>query len=250
MFLTPTEAAKILNVSLSTLKKFIYTGQLKTLKTPGGHHRILESDLFEMLRSHPGISPSYSQKKMTLFEVAEGFVDAVENRQVFGKGHALSVARISLKIGCAFSLTSFQQESLYLAALLHDVGMLDINEVILNKEGPLDDKEYEVIKTHPLRGEEIVDSLEHFNGVATIVKQHHERFDGKGYPEGLKGEGIWPEAKIIALAEALACMNAEKGYKKPLSSNEIIEEVKRSAGGQFDPYVAEVFFKVFSEGVL
>jgi len=245
VFLTPKQAAKILNVSFSTLKKFIYSGKIKTLKTPGGHHRICRSDLFKMISANVLPAPSGVLKNKTLLGILRGFVNLMEKRQKFCHGHADSVARISLKIGQRLNFSSRQMDRLYLAAFLHDVGMLGIDESILNKETALSDKEYSIVKTHPLLGEEVVGSNKQLKRLSIIIRQHHERYDGAGYPEGLKKDEICLEAKIVAVAEAFSCMTASDSYRKPLAKKEAIEEIKRNAFSQFSPQVVEAFCKEY-----
>ncbi|RKY27682.1 MAG: hypothetical protein DRP61_03665 [Candidatus Omnitrophota bacterium] len=244
-FLTSRQAAHFLNISLSTLKKFIYSGRIKTLKTPGGHHRIRKDDLFKMIDAGAPPVPSDALKDKTLLGIFKGLVNLLEKRQKFCRGHANSVAKISLKIAQKLKFSSEQMERLHLASLLHDIGMLSIDESILNKETKLNNKEYSIIKTHPLLGEEVVKSLRQFKRLSIIIRQHHERYDGAGYPDGLKKDAICPEAKVISLAEAFACMTARDSYRKPLSEKEAIGEIKRNAARQFDPQMVEIFLKIY-----
>ena len=245
IFLTPNQAARLLNISLSTLKKFIYSGRIRTLKTPGGHHRIRKSDLFRMLSAGSALVPSGALKDKTLLGISKGFVYLLEKRQKFCQGHADSVARLSLKIAQRLNFSSAQMLRLQLASLLHDVGKLAINENILNKKDGLSDKEYAIIKTHPLLGEEVANSIKQLRGLSPIIRQHHERCDGQGYPDGLKRDEICSEARIIALSEAFQCMTSKDSYRKPLSRKEAIEEIKTNAVGQFDPKIVEIFLKIY-----
>ena len=245
-FLTPNQAAHFLNVSLSTLKKFIYSGRIKTLKTPGGHHRIRKSDLFKMingdLASGPGPSSFFKGKK--LLEISQWFVNLMEKRQRFCRGHAAAVAEIGSKIGKELRFSPRQRDTLRLACLLHDVGMLAIDGRILNKRTELNQKEYSIIKTHPALGEEVVRSNKQLEGVSAIIRQHHERCDGSGYPDRLKKDEICPEAKIISLAEAFASMTAKDSYRNPLSKEEAISEIEKNAPDQFDPQVVKAFLRI------
>ncbi len=245
IFLTPNQAARILNVSLSTLKKFIYLGRIVTLRTPGGHHRIRRSDLFHMVNGDSTSTPVAILKDKVLLGTSKIFVNLLKRRLRYCHEHARSVARISLKIGKRLDFSSRQMNRLRLASLLHDVGMLNIDEDILNKKDGLSDKEYSIIKTHPLLGEDFVNSIKQFNGLSTIIRQHHERYDGQGYPDGLKKAEICPEARIIALSEAFDVMIAKDSYRKPLSEKEARDEIKSNAVGQFDPRMVEIFLKIY-----
>ncbi|MBN2097699.1 MAG: HD domain-containing protein [Candidatus Omnitrophica bacterium] len=243
VFLTPNQAAEILNVSLSTLKKFIYSGKIKTLKTPGGHHRIRKSDLFEMMNIEAISGQSGDQEHQTLLEVSRGLINLLERRQKFCCGHASVVCRISLKIGLGLSFSAEDMCKLQLAALLHDIGMLAIEEGILNKITTLSEMEYSTIKTHPALGADLISSVQSFQKLSPIIRQHHERYDGLGYPSGLKRDEICPEAKIVSLAEAFAAMTASDSYRKPLSEKQALCEIKKNYGGQFDPEITESFLK-------
>lgn len=247
IYVTPSQAAKILNVSLATLKKFIYQGKIKTLKTPGGHHRILRTDLFKVtsFEKSPQFPPISSDKVVS--KTIEEFLDLLGLRQHYLKDHSFAVAELSLKLASAFKLSPSQFYRLYIAALLHDIGLICINKEIINKSSPLSENEYKEIKTHPLHGEELVTSVEQLKEISTIIRQHHERYDGKGYPDGLNGEQICIEAKIINLAEAFACMTADDSYKKTLSEKEALQEIEKNKGIQFDTGIADVFLKLFKE---
>ncbi|MFH0838664.1 MAG: HD domain-containing phosphohydrolase [Candidatus Omnitrophota bacterium] len=243
VFMTPAQAARLLHVSLATLKKFIYSGKLNTLKTPGGHHRILRNDLFAMLHSKFSSESSGSLTDGSLSEVTKNLVSSLEEKYKFCRGHATKVAKISLKIAEKLEYSQKEREKLYIASLLHDIGMLGIKRSILNKPSPLSDKEYTVIKTHPALGEEITSSIEQYKELPAIIRQHHERYDGKGYPDGLKNEEITPEAKIINVADAFTCMTAKDSYKKPLTEKEALQEIEKNSGMQFDPHIVKVFLK-------
>ncbi|MDD4938660.1 MAG: HD domain-containing protein [Candidatus Omnitrophica bacterium] len=247
IFLTPLQAAGILNISLCTLKKFIYTGKLKTLKTPGGHHRILRKDLF--LLSNSVSDPSHgSAEKQPAFSIASALINALEAKRVFCRGHSSLAAEISRKVGEKLKLEPVVTERLYLAALLHNIGLLSVRENILNKQFPLTDDEYSELKIHPERGERMASSIEPIKDISGIIRQHHERFDGKGYPDGLKAKAISIEAGIISVADAFITMTAPDSYKpKAISKKEAIEEVLINSGTQFDPEIAAAFTEAMNE---
>ena len=239
-YLTPSQAAKILSVSLSTLKKFIYSGRIRTLKTPGGHHRILKKDLYS-LSGGTGSDTNDILKDRTLNAIARAFINTLEKRQRFSIGHSTSVADLSADIARKLKFSPQQIELVYVSALLHDIGMLSISSSILNKEAPLSDAEYQIVKTHPLLGEDFVISIRQFTDYGRSIRQHHERYDGTGYPDRLSKDEICPEAKIISIAEAYDAMIAENSYREPMSEKEARAEIKKNAGIQFDPEVAKAF---------
>lgn len=244
-FLTSQQAAKILNISLSTLKKFIYTGKIKTITTPGGHHRIRRKDLLSIsdFGSMPPKKASIPADKTTL-EILDSFINALEKRQRFCQQHSRVVGKISVDIAAALQFSAARIQKIYLAALFHDIGLIGINARILNKQGPLNDAEYTIIKTHSLLGEETVSSISQISELARVVRQHHERFDGRGYPDSLKNGQIIPEAEIIAVADAFANMTAPDSYKKTLSTADALKEIERNSGSQFNPRIADTFINI------
>jgi HD-GYP domain-containing protein (c-di-GMP phosphodiesterase class II) len=130
------------------------------------------------------------------------------------------------------------------AARLHDIGKEEISKEILNKPAQLTESEYEIIKKHPLYGQTIVNPLIY---IGTLIRHHHERYDGKGYPDGLKGDKIPLGSRIISIIDAYSAMTHFRPYKKPLSKKNALEEIKRCSGTQFDPQIVDVFIKFIHE---
>jgi putative nucleotidyltransferase with HDIG domain/excisionase family DNA binding protein len=246
-FLTPAQAAKLLNVSLVTLKKFIRTGRLKTITTPGGHHRIYRNDL--MLLAGRPLEESGGGKGMAadelLFDLTEHFMKIIESRQVFCKGHSSAVSRMAMAIGRRLELPEGSLRNVRLGAMLHDIGKFTISQQILNKPGKLTGTEYSAIKLHARAGREMLRSIKPFNCVADIISQHHERFDGSGYPFGLRGERISVEARIITLADSFDAMTSSTSYKKALTTEGAFRELQSNAGTQFDPGIVHVFLNIY-----
>ena len=239
-FLTPSQAAKVLNVSLSTLKKFIYSGKLKTLKTPGGHHRIRESDLYSQVRK----DEREEHIDDSIISMAEAFIEIFHNRQKFCKDHAAHVSDICRKISESMGFGDQRIERLCFAARVHDIGVCGIDNAIWNKESELTEQEYEQIKFHPVLGANIFVSLKNYRDISIFIRQHHERWDGKGYPHGLKGTQIALEARILGVAESYAAMTAEDSYKAQYSEHQARAEIAHQAGKQFDPEVVEYFLRI------
>ena len=130
------------------------------------------------------------------------------------------------------------------ASLLHDVGKIGISEQILLKPGRLTDDEFETIKSHPHIGAGILNSIEFLKNVCEIIKHHHERYDGKGYPSGLASNDIPLGSRIICVADSFDAITSCRPYRKPLTFDEATDEVKRCAGSQFDPIVVEAFTRL------
>ncbi len=243
-FLTPNQAADLLSISLSTMKKLIYQGKVKTFMTPGGHHRILRSDLFNSLKKHDffaGQMKAASKTGNVAMESIYAFSMIIQNRYKFCRGHAAVVSEISIQIAKGLSFSEAEIERVAKAGLLHDIGMIGVPDAIINKEGPLDSNEYEIVKNHPSMGAEILANFSMFEDILPIIEQHHERVDGMGYPHGIKNGNICVGAKIVALAESFDCMTSENSYTRSLGFDEALEHIKDGSGTQFDPAVVKAF---------
>ena len=147
----------------------------------------------------------------------------------------------SEKIGIFLGWNEEQLKILRYAAILHDIGKIGVPSDILNKPGRLDSEEYEKVKSHPGQGYRILQNISHLSAVSTDVFQHHERIDGLGYPNGLKGWGIFPIAKVIMVADTYDAMTSECPYRKALTSKEAVRELRLCSGTQFDARIVEVF---------
>jgi putative nucleotidyltransferase with HDIG domain len=131
------------------------------------------------------------------------------------------------------------------AGLLHDIGKISIPEEILHRPGPLAEEEWALIRRHPDVGAEIVLMVSNLAEVAELVRSHHERYDGKGYPRGLKGEDIPLGGRILAITDAYTTLTDGRAYREAISHNEAITELKRCSGSHFDPQVVEAFLSLF-----
>jgi ribonuclease P protein subunit RPR2 len=131
--------------------------------------------------------------------------------------------------------------------LLHDVGKVGIPESILCKPGPLTDEEYEVMKTHPLIGVQIVAPIAFLGNAVEVIRCHHERWDGRGYPDGLAGEGIPLAARIFSVCDTFDAMTSDRPYRRALPFDSAVEEIDRCGGTQFDPEVVRLFVEMCAE---
>ncbi|MDK2886651.1 MAG: hypothetical protein PWP54_1214 [Thermosipho sp. (in: thermotogales)] len=179
-----------------------------------------------------------------LKNIVLALVNALEAYDIYTRGHSERVALYATQIAEKMGLDKEIIRKIYWASLVHDIGKLNIPHEILNKPSKLTKEEYEIIKQHPIKGYQILKELEGLSNIAEIVKYHHERWDGKGYPEGLKGEEIPLEVKIIAVADSYDAMTTERPYRKALTKEEAIKELLKNAGTQFDPKVVEVFVQI------
>ena len=159
--------------------------------------------------------------------------------------HAERLIKLSRRIGDQMDLSEKNLVDLELLSILHDIGKIGIDDRILNKPGPLTHEEWAAMKKHPEIGYRIAMSASEFQSVAELILCHHERWDGKGYPQGLKGEEIPLQSRIIAIADAYDAMTEDRVYHKGITHEEALEEIKAKAGTQFDPVIAELFISSF-----
>ncbi len=169
---------------------------------------------------------------------------AIDAKSKWTAGHSERVTRYALDIGKGMGLDEKVLKDIEIGGLLHDIGKLGTYEVILDKPGKLTDEEFNLIRQHPVKGAEILSPIKQLKGIIPVVRHHHEFYNGKGYPDGLKGEGIPLMARIMCVADSVDAMGADRPYRKGRPMDEIIAEVKRCSGTQFDPKVSEVFLRV------
>lgn len=179
-----------------------------------------------------------------LLETLGAVIDAYD---MFTYGHSTQVAVYAAALADKLNLAPDEKSIIVKAALVHDLGKVAVMESIISKPGALTDEEFNQIKRHPEIGARIVSRMKGFKDLVDLVKHHHERWDGKGYPDGLAGEEIVIGARILALADALDAMFSTRSYRPPRSYQEILAEVARCSGTQFDPKVARAFFAVAEE---
>ena len=172
--------------------------------------------------------------------------NSVEEKDIYTHGHIQRVKDYGLKIGNKMRLSKERIENIGFASLFHDLGKLHVPDEILNKPGRLTDEEFAVIKKHSVWGAEMVTKT-YFENISEIIKQHHERIDGSGYPKGLKGDDILIEAKIIAVADSYDAMTSERSYKDVMTPKAAIEELISLKGKHYDPDVVDAFVEVLTE---
>ena len=172
---------------------------------------------------------------------------ALDAKDPYTHGHSLRVTMYSLILAKNLNLDDTTLEEIETAGLLHDIGKIGIPQKILCKPDKLTDEEYELMKSHPARAEKMLMGIKKLTVVSNWLRAHHERWDGKGYPYGLKGEEIPISGRIIALADTYDAMTSTRSYRKALPHETAIEEIKRCAGTQFDPVLAELFVKCSEE---
>jgi len=197
--------------------------------------------------SVPEVKEYLITKEPTL-GVLEGLVNAVNGKDHYTRAHSELVTRFSLSLGKEVNLSHEEMEALRIASLLHDIGKIGIPESILRKPGPLEREEFELIKQHPRLGAMMLDGPPpHRDHVINAIKHHHERYDGKGYPGELKGKDIPLLARIIGIVDAYCAMITDRPYRKALTQEGAIAELKKGAGTQFDPELVDKFIKCLKD---
>jgi putative nucleotidyltransferase with HDIG domain len=174
----------------------------------------------------------------------QSFARLVDAKSPWTAGHSHRVCELALKIGDAINLHLDDRENLHRAALLHDIGKIGVSSTILNKPDKLSDEEFRLIKHHPSLGAKILEPIKAYKAIIPIVAQHHERFDGLGYPAGLVGEEIHKGARILAVADVYDALSSDRPYRKGCTWEKVIDLMKKEAGRQFDPMMVEALLEI------
>jgi len=195
--------------------------------------------------SAKNLSRLYEDLRSTYMRTIKVLAQAIDARDHYTHSHSENVAGYSVAIGAEMGLSARDIEIIREACELHDLGKIGIEDAILSKEAELTPEEWVQIKRHPVTAAQILEPLTFLQDVIELIRQHHEHFDGSGYPEGRKGEDIFLGARIIHLADAYDSMRSARSYRKtPLSKEEALLEIKINRGKQFDPKVVDAFLKI------
>ena len=179
-----------------------------------------------------------------LFSTLFAFVTALEVRDLYTRRHSTRVARYAHMIAEEMGCSEEELDVINFAGSLHDIGKIGIRDDILLKPGRLTDEEYEKIKEHPVIGADLISKLGLWDREMEIIRHHHERFDGKGYPDGLKGENIPKLARIMSVADCYDAMASDRAYRKKMEKSLVLKIIRKNSGTQFDPQVVEAFLRV------
>ena len=190
------------------------------------------------------LKESKEQLEKAYLESIEVVRYTVEAKDTYTRGHSDRVSAYSVLIGEKMGLSKEELKTLKIGGLFHDIGKIGISDAILLKETKLTDNEYSEIKNHPAIGKHILSNATIFKDLIPIVYHHHEKYDGTGYPEQLKGENIPLLARIVSVADAFDAMTSRRSYRGELDLDFVKEEIKRCSGTQFDPNIAEVFLDI------
>jgi putative two-component system response regulator len=182
--------------------------------------------------------------------LASALANAIEARDSYLHGHCERLAALSVRIGELLGLTEQELDELRLGAILHDVGKIGIPDRVLLKPGPLDPEERAIVETHPEIGDRLLAPLDLLQGARPVVRHHHERWDGAGYPDRLRAEAIPLAARIVSVVDSIEVMTSRQLYRAPREPEEIVDELRRCAGAQWDPQIVELALGLIESGEL
>jgi len=202
----------------------------------------------ENAKLYENLAKQYEITKNTFINTAEALAEAIEQRDPYTGGHTKRVTEFSLETAKFLNLEEEELFNLRLSSILHDVGKIGIDDSILRKQAKLDDYEYNQIKLHPVKGKKILEHIQELNKVLDGTYYHHERYDGKGYPEGIAKNNIPEIARIIAVSDTFDAMTSDRPYRKGLPDKVAIEELIKGKGTQFDPEIVDAFVKAYNTG--
>ncbi len=206
------------------------------------------NELLEKVKEQTGELVQKQKKINDLFlQTVTALSEAVDAKDRYTSGHSKRVAEYSRMIAERMGKTKEEQEEIYRAGLLHDVGKIRIPVDIINKPGKLTDEEYNIIKVHPVTGYHILSGISGSEQIAIAAKYHHERYDGKGYPNGLAGDNIPLSARILGVADSYDAMTSNRSYRSGLPKEIVHEEILKGRGTQFDPEIADIMLQLMEE---
>ncbi len=208
--------------------------------------RILElSELRNNLEAK--LAEKTKQVEQITLNAIMAIANTIEAKDRYTRGHSNRVARYCVEIAKRIGMKEQEIKALNFMALLHDIGKIGVPDEILNKPMPLDDDDFAIVKMHPAIGSEILIDLTSMPNMHIGALCHHERYDGKGYPAGLKGDEIPVEARMIAIADAYDAMSSNRAYREALPREQVLEELMNGRGTQFDPEILDVFLDMLKE---
>lgn len=228
------------------------TGVLQAINKSEGMFSPKDLELFQMLANQVAIAIDNARLmedlRQTFYETAEALAEAIEKRDPYTGGHTKRVLTYSMASAEYMGMSPQEMDWLKLSAILHDIGKIGVEDRVLRKQGSLNDEEFALMKAHPRMGAEIMEYVEKLKDIIPGMKHHHERFDGKGYPDGLKDGDIPLIARIISVSDTFDAMTSDRPYRKGLSDETAIDELQKYAGIQFDPEVVRAFIDAYKDG--
>ncbi|MBO6215383.1 MAG: response regulator [Lachnospiraceae bacterium] len=187
------------------------------------------------------------ENERLFLHVVSSLASAIDAKDTYTNGHSTRVAEYSREIAKRAGYSGKDLENIYMMGLLHDVGKIGIPDAVKNKPAKLTDEEYDTIKNHPVMGARILGNIKEMPALQRGARWHHERYDGNGYPDGLSGEDIPEEARIIAVADSYDAMTSHRSYRQPLPQGVVYDEIEKGIGTQFDPRFARIMLDMIDE---
>lgn len=205
-------------------------------------------DLIRLQRDlHREVKIKTAELESLSLHVVQTLAKTIDAKDSYTNGHSERVAEYSREIARRYGYDEDRQEEIYMLGLLHDVGKIGIPDDVINKPGKLTDEEFALIKQHPVKGAEILATVSEMPKLVTGARWHHERYNGKGYPDGLKGEEIPEEARIIAVADAYDAMTSHRSYRDIIPQDHVKSEIEKGIGSQFDEKFARIMLEMIAE---
>jgi len=207
--------------------------------------------ILELVRLQNFLAAEVEEKtreyKALSMQVVQAMADAIDVKDAYTNGHSGRVAYYSREIAKRYGYSQKQLEDIYMMGLLHDIGKIGIPDEVINKPSKLTEEEFNLIKTHPETGARILGNIKALPSLAVGARGHHERYGGGGYPDGISGEEIPEEARIIAVADAYDAMSSHRSYRDKLPQSVVRAEIEKGRGTQFDPVFADIMLKMIDE---
>ncbi|GBE06261.1 MAG TPA: HD domain-containing protein [Nitrospirae bacterium] len=225
---------------IGVIRSFSDITELKKFKNTHEEIQNSRDAFFNMLED---LTESYMGLEELFIKLTTAMVNALDAKSPWTKGHSENVALYAGQIALEMGYNEGQTKNLKLAGLLHDIGKIGTYDYLLDKPSKLRPEEYEIVKKHPSQGEKILEGIKQLKDVIPLIRHHHERFDGKGYPDGLKGEDIPLCARILHVADSFDSMTEDRPYRSNPGLDYAIAELKKHSGTQFDPGVVKAFLR-------
>ena len=212
-------------------------------------YRRLNAAYQQSLRYAEDVRTLYQQLQRGIYQSLLGLANALEAKDVYTRGHSERVGASSRRLALALGLPDPAAEIVARAGLLHDIGKIGVPETVLRKAGPLTPEEWALMRRHPLIGAQIVAPFEFFTAGATVIRHHHERVDGSGYPDGLAGEAIPIGARIVAVADVYDALTSDRPYRQAMSNADARAFLRTQAGLGLDDEMVDAFIGLTENGI-
>jgi len=231
-----------------TLSQALTRGAAGLVTKPFSHDELTDAVAHALERADR--SREELRERLLAPTLASALANAIEARDSYLHGHCERLAALAVRLAELLELSSHDIDEIRLGAILHDIGKIGIPDRVLLKPGPLDEEERAIVETHPVIGDRLLEPLDLLQGARPVVRHHHERWDGNGYPDRLAGEGIPLGARIVSVADSIEVMTSRQLYRAPLTPEGVVEELRRQRGAQWDPHIVDLALGLIESGEL